>query len=138
MTNMGHNPGAALSERRVLIVEDEPFIAFDIADAIEGAGGVVVGPAATVREALALIATESVEAAILDVNLPDGDVGPVISALARQDILLLVHTGAGLTPELRKQYPNLRVFTKPTPPPLLANIIAASLSGSSDRTASPV
>ena len=49
MTNMGHNPGAALSERRVLIVEDEPFIAFDIADAIEGAGGVVVGPAATVR-----------------------------------------------------------------------------------------
>ena len=128
MSDSDHTPGTALADRRVLIVEDEPFIAYDIADAIEGAGGVVVGPAASVREALALIATERVEAAILDVNLPDGDVGPVISELARQGILLLVHTGAGLTPELRTQHPGLRVFAKPTPPPLLANVIAASLT----------
>jgi DNA-binding NarL/FixJ family response regulator len=134
MADLDHAPGAALEDRRVLIVEDEPFIAFDLADAIEDAGGIVLGPAATVREALALIATERVEAAILDVNLPDGDVGPVISALADQGILLLVHTGAGLTPELRAEYPTLRVFTKPTPPPLLAHVIAASFAGGSDHT----
>jgi len=137
MTDLNHTPGAALADRRVLIVEDEPFIAFDLADAIETAGGIVVGPAASVREALALIATERVEAAILDVNLPDGDVGPVISALADEGILLLVHTGAGLTPELRSQYPDLRVFTKPTPPPLLAHVIAASLAAGPGRTSSP-
>ena len=129
MTNFDHTSEAALVDRRVLIVEDEPFIAFDLADAIEHAGGIVIGPAATVREALALIKTQRVEAAILDVNLPDGDVGPVISALADEGIFLVVHTGAGLTQDLRAQYPKLRVFTKPTPPPLLAHVIAASLAG---------
>lgn len=114
--------------RRVLIVEDEPFIAFDLADAIESAGGAVVGPAMSVREALALVESGQVEAAILDVNLPDGDAGPVIAALAAKGILLLVHTGAGLTPELRSRYPGLRVFAKPTPPPVLAEIIASSLA----------
>jgi len=118
---------AALAGRHVLIVEDEPFIAFDIADAIEEAGGVVIGPAMTIREALELAAAEPIEAAILDVNLPDGDVGPVIAALADTGIPLLVHTGAGLTDELGAQYPCLRVFAKPTPPPTLAHVIAASL-----------
>ena len=127
MTDSTYTPGAALDGRCVLIVEDEPFIAFDLADAIERAGGIVIGPAMTVREALALIANGGVEAAILDVNLPDGDVGPVIAALADEGILLLVHTGAGLTPDLRAQYPSLRVFAKPTPPPVLANVIATSL-----------
>ena len=130
MTDSTYTPGAALDGRCVLIVEDEPFIAFDLADAIERAGGIVIGPAMTVREALALIANGGVEAAILDVNLPDGDVGPVIAALADEGILLLVHTGAGLTPELRAQYPSLRVFAKPTPPPVLANVIATSLARS--------
>ena len=130
MSESNDAPGAALDGRCVLIVEDEPFIAFDLADAIEDAGGVVLGPAMTVREALALIAGGGVEAAILDVNLPDGDVGPVIAALAARGILLLVHTGAGLTPDLREQYPSLRVFSKPTPPPVLAHVIASSLAAS--------
>lgn len=117
---------------RVLIVEDEPFIAFDIADAIEAAGGTVLGPAMTVKSAFDLItlgnvATNGIEAAILDVNLPDGDVGPVIEALIGKGILLLIHTGAGLPAVLRDRYPELRVFMKPTPPPLLARTIAASL-----------
>jgi CheY-like chemotaxis protein len=120
-------PGAALEGRRVLIVEDEPFIAYDLADAIERVGGQVIGPAMTVRDALQLIAAGGVEAAILDVNLPDGDVGPVIAALAAEGILLLIHTGAGLTPELRDRYPQLQVFAKPTPPIVLAHVIAASL-----------
>lgn len=127
---MSSNPeaGTALADRRVLILEDEPFIAFDLADAIERAGGTVVGPAMTIREALQLISRTPVEAAILDVNLPDGDVGPVIAALSSQGIPLLVHTGAGLTDELRSEYPGLRVYAKPTPPPVLAHLIAASLS----------
>lgn len=133
MTKPNNAPGAALEGRRVLIVEDEPFIAFDLADAIENFGGVVVGPAMTVREALQLIADDGIEAAILDVNLPDGDVGPVIAALADKDILLLIHTGAGLTPELRRRHPSLHVFAKPTPPPMLASIIASTLRGNRDQ-----
>lgn len=106
-----------------------------MADANENAGGIVLGPAISVREALTIIEKDRVEAAILDVNLPDGDVGPVISALAQKGILLLIHTGAGLTPELREQYPSLRVLAKPTPPPVLADIIASSFAGNHERGA---
>lgn len=133
MKEIDNITGSALDGRCVLIVEDEPFIAFDLADAIESAGGTVVGPAATIRQALALIDTEQVEAAILDVNLPDGDIGPVIAALTNEDVQLLVHTGAGLGPELERQYPSLRVFSKPTPPPVLASVLAASLAERRDQ-----
>jgi CheY-like chemotaxis protein len=122
------SPEALLEGRRVLVVEDEPFIAFDIADAIENAGGQVVGPAASVAEALSLLEEEPVEAAILDVNLPDGDVGPVIASLFGRSAALVVHTGAGLVPDLAIRYPSLRVFMKPTPPPVLASALAASLA----------
>lgn len=117
-----------LAGRAVLIVEDEPFIAYDIASAIEEAGGIVIGPAMSLREALELVAERSVEAAILDVNLPDGDVGPVIEALAGKGVPLLLHTGAGQTAALRDRHPDLRIFVKPTPPPTLALVVASSLT----------
>ncbi len=46
------NPSDTFEDTRVLIVEDEPFIAWDLAQAVESAGGVVVGPAATVAHRL--------------------------------------------------------------------------------------
>lgn len=121
-----------LSHRRVLIVEDEPFIAFDLADAIVAAGGEVIGPVATVQEALTVISREAVEAAILDVNLPDGDIGPVLSVLTKRGIGLVVHTGGGLTVELRTRYPDLPVYAKPTPAGILAQKVAASFAANDD------
>jgi len=39
----------------VLVAEDECIIALDLADTFESAGAAVIGPAATVREALRLV-----------------------------------------------------------------------------------
>lgn len=113
-----------LQGKRILVVEDEPFIAFDIADTIEGEGGAVIGPAMSIRSALQLLARESIDGAIVDVNLPDGDIGPVIARLQELRVSCVVHTGAGLTPELQETYPHLRVFFKPTPPHLLTEAVA--------------
>ena len=62
---------------RILIVEDEALIAWMLADSLEGAGHEVVGPAATMAEALALCeaAAPSPELAVLDINLRDGSSG---------------------------------------------------------------
>ncbi|WP_343894204.1 response regulator [Craurococcus roseus] len=61
---------------RVLIVEDEALIAWMLADSLEGAGHEVVGPAATMAEALALCeGAPPPELAVLDVNLADGGSG---------------------------------------------------------------
>jgi DNA-binding response OmpR family regulator len=58
-----------LNRQVIFIAEDEPYIALDLALAVEDADGLVVGPAASVEEALALLAAGPVDRAILDVNL---------------------------------------------------------------------
>ncbi len=97
----------------VLLAQDEPFIALDLALAIEDAGGEVVGPAASVTEALALIEARPIVAAILDVNLIDGDITPVAEVVLRLGLPVLLQSGIGLAPELAARFPNLTVHTKP-------------------------
>lgn len=97
----------------MLIVEDEPFVAIDLAITVEEAGGVVVGPAGSVQEAMALIGKEQIEAAILDVDLSDRDVTPVAELLISKGIPVVMHTGVGLPPHLKALYPTLPVFLKP-------------------------
>jgi hypothetical protein len=60
-----------LDRAAILIAEDKPFIALDLAFAIEDAGGEVIGPAASVKDALLLLQHRVVTRAILDVNLTE-------------------------------------------------------------------
>lgn len=71
-----------LTDISILVVEDEPFVALDIAMEIEDAGGKVIGPAPSVAAAIELLKKEEVHGAILDVHLLDGDVDPVASQLS--------------------------------------------------------
>jgi CheY-like chemotaxis protein len=114
-------PGRAV----VFIAEDEPFIAFDLAATVEDAGGVVVGPAATVKEALALLQTHHVDAAILDVNLSDRDICPVAELLIARGVPVIFHTGLGIPEELSSKFSNLIVHLKPLVPEQLIRQLAA-------------
>jgi two-component system, response regulator PdtaR len=60
---------------RILIVEDEALIAMVLADSLEDAGHEVMGPAATMAEALALCEAMTPELALLDIDLGDGSSG---------------------------------------------------------------
>jgi hypothetical protein len=53
---------SVLSKHRILVVEDEALIAFELEETIKNAGGVVAGPFATVDEALRLIENENISA----------------------------------------------------------------------------
>ena len=107
------NSSDRFDDARVLIVEDEPIIAMDLAQAVESAGGVVIGPAATLAQALALIHASVLEAAILDANLPDGHIGPVLESL-RQHVAVVIHSGVGLPQEVKERFPHVPVYFKPT------------------------
>lgn len=54
---------------RVLVVEDEPLIAMEVASILSEAGFEVIGPASSVAQALALIGNPGCEFAVLDINL---------------------------------------------------------------------
>lgn len=82
---------------RVLVVEDEWFIAADMADALSDAGMAVLGPVGTVPDALGLIASAAADggitAAVLDVNLGGELVTPVVAALTAIRVPFLYATG---------------------------------------------
>jgi CheY-like chemotaxis protein len=103
----------------ILIAEDEPFVALDLALAVENAGGLPVGPAGSVREALALLASSQVAAAILDFNLSDGDVFPVLQVLIDRGIPVIIQTGVVAPSELNSRYPGVTVLAKPVRSELL-------------------
>lgn len=102
-----------LNRALILVAEDEAVIALDVAMAIQDAGGEVAGPVASVKQALALIDTLPIVAAILDVNLTDGDVSPVVEILVAAGIPIILQSGVGLPPELAARFPGLTALIKP-------------------------
>jgi CheY-like chemotaxis protein len=114
---------ALLRGRRILIVEDEALVAMLVEDALLEVGCRIVGPAATVAEALALLEREMPEAAVLDLNLSGETSAPVADALVRQGVPFLVASGygvAGLPPAHR----GVPVLAKPYDPDELTAALA--------------
>ena len=58
-----------LEGRKILIVEDEAPIALALASAVAQAGGMAVGPAATVAVSFSLMADHKLDGALLDIRL---------------------------------------------------------------------
>jgi DNA-binding response OmpR family regulator len=82
--------------RRILIVEDEMLIAMLVEQMAQDLGYDVVGPALTVDEALSLIDRETLDGAILDMNLGHGiSSTPVAEALRARSIPFLFASGYG-------------------------------------------
>lgn len=107
---------------RVLVVEDEPIVAWDLADNLERRGCDIVGPAYDLAEAMALCREPAFDGAVLDVNLSGEKVFPVADTLAERAIPFCFVTGygvAGLRPEDR----NRPILQKPVAPDDLARIV---------------
>jgi CheY-like chemotaxis protein len=99
---------ATIARRRVLVVEDEYFIADDLVRALERRGAEVVGPASTVQQALELLSsTAEISGAVLDVNLRGERVFPLADELMRRGVPFVFATGydQGSLPEANRQVP---------------------------------
>jgi DNA-binding response OmpR family regulator len=81
-----------LAGQPILIVEDEPLIALDLADAINAAGGQAT-IAFSRQQGLSLVRAERWSAAVLDYTLPDGDCLPISDWLVENQIPFVVYTG---------------------------------------------
>jgi DNA-binding response OmpR family regulator len=80
-----------LAGRPILIVEDEPFIALDIADRFETAGAVAM-TAFSVKQALELLEGHDWAGAVVDYGL-DGDGSQVCERLHKRAVPLVIYTG---------------------------------------------
>lgn len=83
-----------LTDRYILVVEDEYLIASEIKRWLQAAGANVVGPVPSVDKALDLIADRRPDAAVLDVNLGDRDTAyPIADKLGVLGVPYLFATG---------------------------------------------
>lgn len=85
----------ALDGLHILVVEDEFLVALELEQLLGGRGCQVVGPAASVARALALLGVERIDAAVLDVNVDGGRITPVAEALKAREIPFVLATGYG-------------------------------------------
>ena len=79
---------------RILLVEDEYFLAEELAQELADAGASVIGPAPTIERALALFEPRSPpDGAILDVNLAGEPVFPLADTLIESGVPVVFTTG---------------------------------------------
>src|SRR3954447_19356650 len=81
----------SLKGARVLVIQNEPFIAADVDLMIDDAGGKVIALAASRDDALSLLGREPIDAAVVDPNLGDGEAASLIEALNRRDIPFVIY-----------------------------------------------
>lgn len=98
---------------RVLVLEDELLIAMFLDDLLVDAGYLVLGPASTVAEALAMLAAQPApDIALLDFHVAGETSLAVADALAGRGVPMVFLTGYG--PEaLPQRYRDRPVLTKP-------------------------
>ena len=117
---------AALAGRRILVVEDEALVAMLIEDTLTDLGCEVVGPVATIAEALEMVRGGAVDGATLDINLGGEEAYAVAETLEARGIRFLLMSG--YAPEnLSPPYARWRVLQKPFSEQALARSLAEVL-----------
>jgi two-component sensor histidine kinase len=116
-----------IAGRRILVVEDSALLAAELAALLGEAGCQVVGPAATLSEALALAGREALDGAILDVDLDGQAVFPAAELLRRRAVPLVFVTGYGGSYAWPAAFAGAPRLPKPVQPePLLAALASAA------------
>lgn len=99
----------ALAGKRILIVEDEYFIASDLKSALMAEDAIVVGPVGDLATGLSLAETEPLDAAVLDVNLAGVLCYPLSNKLDALSVPHMFLTGydSWLLPDVYRDKPRL-------------------------------
>lgn len=118
----------ALRGARILVVEDEMMAASMLEIVLGDSGCIVIGPAPSVAEGLALAEGEALDAAVLDVNLGGEPVYPIADALAARSVPFIFVTGYGIPGVNSNRYAGVPVVQKPYDDQALVKMISNQLA----------
>ena len=114
-----------LDSRSILIVDDEPLIAIDVARAFEDVGARVT-ISNSFRDAAALVENDGLSAAILDHQLGHDDSNRLCARLTERGIPFVTYTGHSHIEGPCSAGPHV---SKPTDPQKLVRIVADLVAG---------
>ncbi|QOZ09082.1 response regulator [Bradyrhizobium sp. CCBAU 51765] len=85
---------APLAGRRILVVEDEYFLADDIGAALRTLGAEIAGPVGDIEDATAMLHGDAaLDGAVLDVNIRTEMIFPIARELRVRDVPFVFTTG---------------------------------------------
>jgi DNA-binding response OmpR family regulator len=114
--------GPPLRGARVLVVEDEYYIADDVRRELKAAGANVVGPVGTIELAQKAVDEDAFDCAVLDLNLHGESALPIAERLMERGKSFAIATGygSGSVPDRLHGVPRIE---KPFDPPTLVALI---------------
>ena len=117
-----------LTGQRILVVEDDFYIAEDMASQLEAGGAKVVGPVASVDAAIVLIEqSERIDGAVVDVNLQGVMSWPIADALLRRGVPFVFATGYDKT-SIPARYAEIVCCEKPCSFLMIGKALSALLN----------
>jgi DNA-binding response OmpR family regulator len=109
---------------RVLVIEDEYFIADDIARALASLGAEIVGPIGDLEEAQRVLDTgATVDAALLDINIRNEMIFPLARTLRSRNVPFMFVTGYDKD-SLGSEFHDIPVVEKPLDISAVARLLA--------------
>jgi chemotaxis family two-component system sensor kinase Cph1 len=112
---------------RILVVEDSALIALEIEEAMRELGFDVLGPVGRLPAALELAQTQTVDGALLDINLDGVQVYPLADLLRERGIPIVFATGYDRRTVLPVRFNSVPTLAKPFSPAELARLLAATM-----------
>lgn len=113
---------------RVLVLEDEALLAFELAEVLTSAGFTVVGPATSTAKALDFIARCGCEMAVLDVNLGKETSEVVALTLKSKSIPFVVVSGNSINSN-PAGFAGAPFLPKPVRPQMLVSALRGLATG---------
>jgi CheY-like chemotaxis protein len=115
-----------LDGTRVLVAEDIAILAYDLVDILRSAGVIVLGPTATVKQALTLLDSSEPHCGVLDVDLRDGCVFAAAEEMRARGLGIVFYTGYFDTEGLKREWPEALILTKPASARLLIKAVSVA------------
>ena len=104
---------------RVLVVEDEYFLAADLEQSLRSEGAEIVGPIYEFSQALDQIKKDGFDAAVIDINLRGHSAFPIADQLSQQRIPFVFATGYS-GEVIPNRFREVKRFEKPYDTPAIA------------------
>jgi len=121
-----------MNQTNILIVEDDPIIAMEIAYVLRSADYKVTGPAHSAVRAVDILAGNDIDFAILDINLGGGESGLEVAKLIQEKYqipyIFLTAFSDGHTLQAAQEYAPFGYLVKPFQAPTLLSTTAVAIS----------
>jgi CheY-like chemotaxis protein len=128
MVRNPESPGP-LTGRRVLVVEDEYFLADDIVRTLSALGARVVGPYGDLGEASDVVNRDiAIDAAIVDINLRNEMAFPLVRVLRSRNVPLVFASGYDRS-SIEPEFQDVRLWGKPLDVKTMARELTSMIQG---------